>query len=403
MQSSRNDLRTPLLEDSAGTGVSRRARRIRSGLVVAEVILATVLLVGAGLLTRSFVSLIGVPTGFEARGLLTFHVRVPSWRYETPEQVLAFFEQLQPRMAALPGVEEVALVSDLPFTTENRFQSVNPVGTVGPGYWRAMGIDLIAGREFRPEDRGEGELVVVVNRTMAERFWSNQDAVGKRFIMGSGEDAAPAVVIGVASDVLDDGFDGEHEPRFYLAFLQRPQRGTAVVVRGGATSSSLAPVIRREVRVLDDEALVSNFRPMDDVVAATVTDERMAVTLAGGFSLFALVLAAVGIYGVMSYAVGERRREIGIRGALGAQRSDVMKLVLGHSGLLALAGTAGGVALALGLARLLSTFLYGVEPTDFLTLAVTPLVLASVAFAASYLPAARATKISPVEALRSER
>jgi predicted permease len=415
-QTSRADLRTPLLEESAGGGLGLRARRVRSGLVVAEVMLATVLVVGAGLLTRSFVSLIDVPIGFDADGLFTFQVTTPRWRYETEEEVRAFHDQLLPRLNALPGVENTALVSDLPFTTINQFVTVNPVDdqrppdeapsveyrTVGSGYFRAMGIDVIAGRDIRPEDRGNSELVSVVNEAFAARFWPGQAALGKRFMVGSREPVT-TTVIGVVADILDDGFDGATEPRIYRGFSQAPQWGTAVVLRGSVSVSSLAPAIRQEIRELDDEVLTSNFRMMDDVVAATVADERLALALAAAFSLLALALAGVGIYGVMSYAVAERQREIGIRGALGAQRADVMKLVLGHSGLLTLIGTLGGIVFALPLARFLGAFLYGVRLGDPVTLLAAPLALAGVAFMASYLPAARATRISPVEALRSER
>jgi putative ABC transport system permease protein len=415
-QASRTDLRTPLLEESAGAGVTGPARKLRSGLVVAEVLLATVLVVGAGLLTRSFVSLVSVPTGFDADRLMTFRIVLPRWRYEDTEQILAFHDQLAPQLTAIPGVQAVSLVSDLPFTTINQYMWFNPLDdlrpvgeepsieyrTVGPEYFRTMGIAVRAGREFRPEDRGDGDVVIVVNEAAANRFWPNQDPIGKQAVVVPSTNTR-GTVIGVVSDVLDDGFDGEHEPRFYWPFTQRPRRGMAVLLRTAVAPAALAATIRQQVQTLDGEVLVSDLRPMDDVVSATVADERMAITLAGLFSVLALALAGVGIYGVMSYAVGERRREIGVRSALGAQRSDVMRLILGQSGRLTLLGTLGGLAVALPLTRLLRSSLFGVEATDPLTLVVAPLVLASVAVVASYLPAARATKISPVEALRSER
>ena len=414
IQSSRSDLRTALTEESAGGGVSVRARRLRNGLVVAEVMLATVLVVGAGLMTRSFVSLIGVPPGFDTDRLLTFSVTLPRWRYQDAASISAFHDRFLPRIAGLPGVRNVALVSDLPFTTENRFNRVNPLSdprppgegpfvefrTVGPGYFRTMGISVLAGREFVPADPSDDGVTVIVNQAMVDEFWPTGNALGERFRIN---ETSMATVVGIVGDVLDDGFDEAPDPMFYQPFSVQPQRGTALVLRSGVESASLAGAIRREAEALDGEALIGSVRPMNDVVFETVSDERVALVLAGVFSVLALALAAVGIYGVMSYTVGERRREIGVRSALGAQRADVMRLVLGHSGALTLVGTAGGLALSLPLSRFLSAFLFRVRPADPVTLIGAPLVLAVVALVASYLPAAGATRISPVEALRSER
>lgn len=414
LHTSRTDLRTALTEESAGAGVTAGARRLRSGLVVAEVLLATVLAVGAALMARSFTALVRVPTGFEQDRVLTFSIALPT-RYDTDASIRTFHDRLSPRVAGLPGVIHAAVVSDVPFTTENRFLWTKPspdapsatewtlteYRTVGPGYFRVMGIDLIAGRDLRRDDGGEGDLPVLVNRAMAERFWPGEDILGNRFPVR--DRSMPARVVGVVSDILDDGFDGEIEPRFYQPFAGEPNRSTAVVVRTGTDVSALIPAIRREADALDPDALVSGFGTMEELAAASVADERMALTLSGAFSLLALALAAVGIYGVMSYAVGERRREIGIRSALGAQRADVMRLVLGQSGRLTLWGITGGLALALLLARLLEAFLFGIRPTDPVALVLGPVVLAAVALAASYVPAARATRIPPGEALRTTR
>jgi putative ABC transport system permease protein len=416
LQASRTDLRTAITEESAGSGVTRGARRLRNGLVVVEVVLATVLAVGAGLMTRSFTTLINVPTGFETANRLSFGLRLPTEEYDPPERRRAFYTQLLPRLRSLPSVQQVAMVSDLPFTTENRFLWVKPgVGLpaavdwilieyryVGPGYFDAMGIDLIAGRDFRDDDRGEGDFVpAIVNQRMVEQFWQGEDALGRQF--PTREFESPMVVVGVVGDILDDSFDGEREPRFYLPIARRLPFGSTFIVASNSDPTLLVAGLRQEAEALEPEVLASGFRSLDDLVGESLADERVALTLASVFSVLALALAGVGIYGVMSYAVGERRREIGIRGALGAQRSDVMRLVIGHSGMLTVVGVVVGIAVALPLARILSTFLYGVRPSDPLTLGVTAAVLAAVALAASYLPAARATRISPVEALRSER
>ena len=415
LQSSRTDLRTTLTEESASAGVTGRTRRLRSGLVVAEVLLATVLAVGAGLMTRSFTTLISVPTGFETTRLLTFGLTLPRAGYDNPERIQAFHAQLAPRLSGLPGVQRFALVSDLPFTSENRFRMANPVDnpqpagrepfveyrSVGSGYFQTMGMDLVAGRDFRPMEGQAGDLPVLINRSMAARFWPNEDPLGRRF--RTNPTPAAAVVIGVVSDILDDGFDGEFEPRMYQPFDTRPQRFTAVVLRSTVDPTTLVTAVQNEIAALDPQVLASGFVSMDEMASESVADERIALTLAGVFSVLAVVLAGVGIYGVMSYSVGERQREIGVRSALGAQRADVMKLVLGQSGRLTAMGTLGGLALALPLARMLSAFLFEVRWTDPIALGVAPIVLAAVALVASYVPAARATRISPVEALRSER
>jgi putative ABC transport system permease protein len=416
LQASRTDLRTAITEESAGAGVTTSARRLRSGLVVVEVLLATVLAVGAGLMTRSFTTLINVPTGFEITNRLTFGLRLPTVEYEEAERRRAFYAQLLPRLQSLPSVQQVAMVSDLPFTTENRFQWVKPAVEaptavdwilieyryVSPGYFDAMGISLVAGRDFRDDDRGEGDFIpATVNRQMVTQFWPGKDALGRQFPIQGFE--SPAVVVGVVGDILDDGFDGQRESRFYLPYAYQPPFGPTIIVDSSGDPSLLVVTIEEEVEGLEPDALLSGFQSLNDLVGESLADDRVALTLAGAFSILALALAGVGIYGVMSYAVGERRREIGIRGALGAQRADVMKLIIGHSGMLTLMGVLGGIAVALPLAQLLSTFLYGVRPSDPITLGVTAVVLAGVALTASYLPAARATRISPVEALRSER
>ncbi|UCC74696.1 MAG: FtsX-like permease family protein [Gemmatimonadota bacterium] len=415
LQASRTDLRSVLNEDSARTGASGRARQIRSGLVVVEIVLATVLAVGAGLAARSFVTLVNVSTGFETERVLTFSLTLPP-RYDNGERITAYHDQLLDRIAGLPGMQNAALVSDPPFGTEDRFQWISLHGDaltdedrslvehrrVGPGYFRTMGIDFFSGRDFRPEDgRGGDEVPVIVNERMVARYWPDQEVLGQRFQVG--DFAAPARVIGVVAGILDDGLDSEAEPRFYEPFFHRPSRRTTVVLRASVEPAALARVIRREAEALEGEVSVTRFRGMDDLVAASVADDRIVLTLAAVFSLLALALAAVGIYGVMSYAVGQRRREMGIRSALGAQRSDVMRLILGQSVRLTVMGTVAGLALALPLARLLSGFLFGVRPADPLTFSVVPLVLVAVGFASSYVPATRATWVSPVEALRQER
>jgi putative ABC transport system permease protein len=412
MQVARGDLRVSLME--GGAGVSRGARRLRTGFVVSQISLAAVLVVGAGLLVRSFVALMGVSPGFERHRILTSGVVLPAELDDRRQET--FFEQLLPRVEAIPGIEGAALISDLPFTTENRFMWVNPTDhpkpdgeellleyhTVGSNYFHTMGIALRAGRDFGSEDRLGTNPVIVVNEALADLVWPGQSALGKQAALGRADSVA-ATVVGIVDNTLDDGLDSEVEPRLYRSYAQYPERNTAIVMRTRGTFAGLPAAVRREVAALQPDALVREFRTMDAVVGDTVAEERIAVSLAGVFSTLALLLAAVGIYGVMSYSIGERRREIGVRSALGAQRTDVIGLILRQSLVLTAVGTGLGIAAALALSRTLSSFLFSVRILDAPTLLGTIVLLASVAVLASYVPAVRAVRVPPTEALRSER
>jgi len=398
------------------TGVLFGLLPVFQSLVVTELVFATVLAVGAGLMARSFAALVSVPTGFASSRVLTFDLVLPAEPYETPQSRRAYYEELLARLRGLPGVRGAGQVSDLPFTTENRFLDARRMDDprppdqwsmveyrkVGPGYFEALGIALLSGRDFDPTDGvGEGDVPVIVNRALAARWWPERQAIGERFHVAEYPELVR--VVGVVADILDDGYDGAVEPRFYVPYSYNPSRYTAAVLAAAVHPTSLIPAIRSEAAALEPEAPVTSFRLLDDMVAESVADERIALTLASAFSLLALLLAAVGIYGLMAYAVGQRRREIGIRGALGAKPADIMRLVMGQSARLTISGTAVGLGLSLPLGRLLSAFLFRIGPTDLVALGIAPLVLASAALLAAYVPAARATRIQPVEALRRQR
>jgi putative ABC transport system permease protein len=382
---------------------------------MAQVVLANILVVGGCLMARSFVRLVNVDTGFETEEVIAFYLALPT-PYQEPEQVAGFHERLRAGLTGIPGLRSMALASDLPFQRENRYQWVSlrddaqlsgdrslvEYRRVGPDYFRTMDIRLVSGREFQPEDGREGdEVPVIVNERMVARYWPNQDVLGVSFqaeALGS-----PARVVGVVVDVLDDGLDGEVEARFYEPFFHRPTRGAYVVLRAGIEPAPLVAAVRREIESMESEVLLTRFRTMDDLVGRSLADDRIALKLAVVFSTLALALAAVGLFGLMSYTVSQRQHEIGVRGALGARQADVMRLVLGQSGRLTLAGTIVGIGVALPLARLLSAYLFGIRPADPVSFALVPLILLSVGFLSSYLPARRAARISPAETLREIR
>ncbi len=408
-------LATVMGEDTAGGGIGKGPRRTRAALVVAEVALATVLLIGAGLLSRSFLQLQSVPTGFDARGVVSFRIAIPETRYQEYESVVGFFDELRRRITNVPGVVEVGVFSDLPFTGSNWGIDYLPAGAaelppsqlpvaeyhvVGPGTFAALGIPLLTGRAFDQTEGLEDPLVVVVNRTLAEREWSWQDAVGQRLRLGSSPDADTATIIGVVGDTLDDGYHDVAGARMFISNRQWPNRSTAVVVRTEAVPSSVMPLLRRELAAIDADLPMAELRELDELLAGTVSTRRLGLVLLNTFTALAVLLASLGIYGVMAYGVARRSREIAIRGALGARRADVVRMVVIESMSLAGAGIALGIAGGLVLGRMIAAFLFAVQPADPLTFVVAPLLLAAVALAASIVPARRAAKLDPMAALR---
>jgi putative ABC transport system permease protein len=413
---SNTDLRDVLNEDSSSGGSGRRTHRFRAALVVGQVCIAVALLTGAGLLTRSFVHLVTIPTGFQTRSVLTFETSAPRARYPEHEDRVQFFESVVESLASIPGVEAVGLNSDLPFTVWNQSTPFNfesnlllpedapfiEYHTVGPGYFLAMGIELLAGRAFEKTDGANAPAVAVVNQELARRYWPGVSPVGQRLLLGAESDAPRATVIGVVADVLDDGFAGSPEPSVYGPYMQRSVSGMSVVLRTSVDPASVVAIARQRMREVNPQAPVSTVRPLRDLVAQTVSGERMAMRLAIGFSVLAVLLAAIGIYGLMAFVVGARRREIGIRAAIGADASDILRLVLGQSMGLAALGIVAGTLAGAGVARALASVLFGVEPFDPISFLGSPVLIAAAALAASYVPARRAITVQPVEALRAQ-
>ena len=422
-QAARGALSGALREGGRGAAGDRGAQLVRRGLVVAEVALALVLLTGAGLLTRSFARLQDVAPGFEPRGVLTFTVALPQAKYPSDTQRVALFDALLPRVAAVRGVRAAGAVSELPFGPGGSTGSFAvegyqaPPGQPGPwgdfrvatpGYFEALRIPLRRGRLFTAQDAPGARRVAVVDEELAARYWPGQNPIGRRVSLGAPDGQPPAwiEVVGVVGHAKQEGLDADPRVQLYLPFAQSPTGQLAVAVRaaGGAAGDPerLLPLLRAAVREVDRDLPLADVRTLESRVDASVGPRRLSALLLGGFATLALVMACLGLYGVMAYAVAQRTRELGVRLALGAARGNVLGLVLRQGLTLALAGGAVGLAGALALSRLLQSQLYGVRAADPATLAGVVLLLGAVAFVAALVPARRATRVDPAVALRGD-
>jgi len=403
--------------DSAGGSSGRLVRRV---LVVSEVALAVVLLVGAGLLIRSFQLLRQVDAGFSTENLLTMKMVLPMPKYSKPEARQAFYDEVLRRIKELPGVESAGMITFLPLVVNGMNFTFSVEGqsspgdmklpfavyrVVSPGYFSAMGIPLQRGRFFEAHDSADSQKVVLVNRRLAQQFWPNEDPIGKRLKVGPVDSPNQWLTIaGVVGDVRQTSiYDQKME--FYVPYAQEYRAFMAprdLVLRTKGDAASLAGAVRQAVWAVDKDQPVSNVRTMDQVFAAAISQERFQALLLGLFAALALVLACVGLYGVISYSVAQRTHEIGVRMALGAQPRDVLKLVIRQGMLLTFAGLVVGIAAGAMVTRVLSDMLFGVTARDPLTFIGAPVLLLLVAFLACYIPARRATRIDPLVALRYE-
>jgi predicted permease len=418
-QAARQDVQAALKE---GAGrVTNQRRRLFNVLVAAEVALALVVLIGAGLLAGSFWRVLNVAPGIDVERLLTVDFEPPSARYngrDSRANRLNFWQQLSTRVAALPGVEAVGAIDSLPFSAGGgrvwrfRHERDDPNVAAGPAasfqvttrdYFRAAGMQLRRGRFFTAADGDGTPPVVIVNETMARRFWPDVEAVGQRIVIRN--ETFAREIIGVTSDVKQFGLEQDTAPEMYVPFEQFVIDVMPLLIRLQTEQADLAQLsraVRAQVQAVDPTVAVATIAPMSELLSDSLAPRRFTLLLLGAFAGLALLLATSGIYGVMAYTVAERRHEIGIRLALGAQASDVLRLVLGQGMKLALAGVLLGLGGALALTRYLKTLLFGVGATDPLTFALIVLLLLAVALLACYLPARRATKVDPVIALRRE-
>ncbi|HEX6716484.1 MAG TPA: ABC transporter permease [Pyrinomonadaceae bacterium] len=403
--------------DMAGGTSGRNVRRV---LVVSEVALAVVLLVSAGLLIRSFQLLREVDTGFTTENVLTMRMVLPMPKYAKREARLAFYDEMLRRVKELPGVESAGVITFLPLSFNGMNFTFSVEGHASPGdmklpfalyrvvspdYFRAMGITLQRGRFFDARDSAGSQPAIVVDRRLTEQFWPGEDPIGKRLKIGPVDSPGEwLTVVGVVGDVRQTGLY-EQKMEIYVPYAQERRVFMSprdLVVRTKLDPTSLARAVRQAVWAVDKDQPVSNVRTMDQVFSAAISQERFQALLLGLFAALALVLACVGLYGVISYAVVQRTHEIGVRVALGAQPRDVLGLVIRQGMLLTLTGLAAGIVAGTFLTRVLSDMLFGVTPTDPLTFAGVPVLLLLVAFLACYIPARRATRIDPLIALRYE-
>lgn len=426
LQAVHTDPKQGLQKGGRTTIATRHQSGLRNALVISEVGLACILLIGAGLMLRSLLNQLHLDPGFQPEHLLTASLSLPHSQYKTDSEVKQFYIQTVPRfytqlvadLSALPGVQSAGVGSDLPWTgwDENlggfAIEGKKPPPNqefharyhrASPGYFRALGVPLVAGRFFTDADTMNARQVLVVNRMMAERYWPGENVVGKRV---SFEDAPKEkdwiTIVGVVGDVKDHPNSLSAEPGFWWPELQAPAPDMSVVIRASADPQLLADALRNEVHRLDPTLAVADVQVMDRIVDASISTPRFAFVLVGMFAGLAILLAAIGIYGVIAYSVSQRTAEFGLRMALGAQQGDVLRLVLAQAAKVTLVGAVFGLAASLALSRVLKSLVFNVSSTDPATFLAVGFIVVAVSFLACYIPARRATDADPMDALRAE-
>ncbi|MHB8541747.1 MAG: ADOP family duplicated permease [Candidatus Acidiferrales bacterium] len=413
-----SNLQTNIKEGGAHAG-QRGGQCLRNCLAVAEISLAVILLVAGGLLIRSFALVTKVNPGFDPKNVIEAEISLPQFQYSTPQQWTTFSNELLARLHEQPGLHDSALAAPLPMDRQGEatfaFSIVgNPplppgksttadYATVSPDYFRVMRIPLLRGRFFSEQDSPSNPKVALISETLARRYFPNQGPIGKQMKFGFPPNSdVSREIVGIVGDVRDESLGRKPGPMMYVPFAQAPLYGGEVVVRSSLSASSVAAAVRQATHAIDKDLPVTDIESFPDALGQSVSQERFRTYLLGSFSAIALVLAAIGIFGVISYSASQRTHEIGIRMALGAQRRDVLLLILGQGAKLALFGLGLGLVVAFLLTRLMTSLLFGVSATDPVTFTATAIVLLSVALLGCYIPARRAMKVDPMVALRYE-
>ena len=424
LTSAKPELTESLKEGGRSATTGARTNQVRNSLVVAEIALALVLLVGAGLLLKSYARVQNIDPGFDRQNVLTAEVNLSETKYPQygaadynhGAAMIKFWDEALRRLQQLPGVEAAGLTVVLPLSGSNTDSSFSiegrPVGgkdpspdeelrTVSPDYFRVLKTPLLRGRFFTDSDNLDAPGVVIINEALAKKYWPNEDALGKRITFSDPRKPNPKwlTIVGIVRSIRHRGLDVDAAPEYYVSIKQRAESSMILAVRSSQDPRSLTSAVRREIQSIDPDQPIANVRTLENVTADSVAPRRMSMVLLGAFAGIALLLASVGIYGVISYLVVQRTHEIGVRMALGAQRGDVVRLVVGHAAKLVGIGTVIGLVLALFSTRALSAFLYTVGAFDFATFVLVTVALAAVALLASYVPALRATRADPMIAL----
>jgi putative ABC transport system permease protein len=414
LQASSPDLLASLKEGGRAATEGRRRQRLRAALVISEVALSLILVFGAALLTKSLIRLQDAELGFRPDNLLVMRASLPETRYAEEPQMATFAREVTERVRALPGVRSCGIALAHPFSGMAATLRFNIPGrppspdedvaaeyqVVTPDYFQAMGIPLVKGRTLGESDDADAPPVAVINEAMARWQWPGEDPIGKRISFG--DEANALEIVGVVSDVRHFSYDRAPRPEIYAPFYQDPWPFMALVVRSEGDPGGLVEAVRREVMAVDSDQPVYAVSTMEQVLADSLEAKRFVARLLILFAAVAIVLALVGIYGVISYSVNQRVQEIGIRMALGAQRAEVLRFVLAWGFKMVLVGTVAGLLVALALGRSISGLLYGVRPADPVILASVTVFLLIAAAAATYLPARRASRVDPLVALRHE-
>ena len=415
LQLSKTNVNQTLRDEGRGSTGGHRRVQLRGLLVVGQVALSLLLLIGAGLLVRSFSQLLRVDPGFDPQNVLTMNVSLPTVKYAEPQKQVAFFDDLVRRVSAVPGVRSAAISAALPLVPK-RITPVLPEGqpevplaerpfiiieAINPSWFRTLHVPLQAGREFTDADNADAPKVVVVNQALARRYWPGQNPIGKHIALGR---QTPSEVVGVAADVKNRGLALDAQVQLYFPFSQLPWGNMNLLVRTVNDPHAMVSAIRAQIAAIDADQPVTNIQTVDELMDGSRAQPRFILLVLGIFSAVALVLAIVGIYGVLAYSVAQRRQELGIRLALGAEKSDILRLVVGQGLSLTMIGVGIGLVLALALswlmASMLSGVLYKISARDLTTFVLAPVVFMVIALIASYLPARKATQVDPNEALR---